>query len=193
MSSPSPVCKRLIIHPNGTHEVRDTVFSDIYTAVGSDNIDWSAPGPVTYYCYGYANYERPRNPVATALYQMTHNTTDPLCGTVVVEGPPEDDEATDVPKWFIESFLTTRDTMGQEEIDRLAVPLAGIEQDEIRRKMEESKDKAWQAWQEGRAVDFGGILMGPEDAVARAAAAASGQSPYIVPGDGGHRAGGTDD
>ena len=162
---PTEGTRGLLIHPNGEFEfrgIRD--YHDMNDAVGSDNMDWTAPGPVTYYCYGYALYERPLNPVATILYRGTHDTTDPLAGPVLVLGPPKDENDTDVPNWFVEQAAEVRDRLGQEEIDRMAVPLSDADQEMFRASIAKAQKQASEQLKRGGRVDFGGIILGREPA-----------------------------
>jgi hypothetical protein len=180
--------KGLVIQPDGSYEFREIRdHHDMNDAVGSEDMDWTAPGPVTYYCYGQALFESPLNPLASILYRQTHDTTDPLGGPVLVVGPPENENDTDVPDWFVERFLWAKETTSQEEIDALAVPLSPEEQYEFQMKMVAAQGQMRKALAEGRAVDMGGIMVGPEDAVARAAASmtsATVASPWLNPDTG---------
>jgi hypothetical protein len=168
----------LLIQPTGELEFRDIDgLDDMHAAVGSDNLDWAAPGPLNYICYGYALYERPYNPVATALYRGTHpDYPDPLCGPVLVLGPAENENETDIPEEFIRLAYEIRHELGPQEITRQAVLLSDEEQMMIMARMREAQETAKAALSQGQAVDFGGIMLGPEDAVARAAQAATSSS-----------------
>ena len=90
--------KGLLIHHNGSHEFRTiTSHLDIRDAVGGD-FDWAPPGSVNFYCYEYALFERPLNPVATQLYHQVHpHIREPLNGPVLVLGPVKGENETDVP------------------------------------------------------------------------------------------------
>jgi hypothetical protein len=165
----------LLIQPTGELEFRDIDgLDDMHAAIGSDNLDWAAPGPLNYICYGYALYERPYNPVATGLYRGTHpDYPDPLCGPVLVLGPAENENETDISEEFIRLAYEIRHELGPQEIARLAVPLSDQERMMVAARMREAQERAKAALSQGRAVDFGGIMVGPEDAVARAAQAAT--------------------
>jgi hypothetical protein len=155
--------KGLVIQPNGDWEMRDIFgMEEIQAAVGSDDVDWSEPGAVTYYCFGHALYESPRNPIATAMYKVTHNTEDPLCGPVLVMGGPKDQSDTDVPDWFVTNFLKAKKTIPQDLIDKGAVPLSTDERHRFQMQTVAAMDQAKAALQEGRGVDFGGLRIGPE-------------------------------
>lgn len=153
----------LLIQPDGSHEFREiNDHTDIVDAVGP--FDWTDPGPVTYYCYEYALYERPRNPCATALYTDTHPHVDGvLAGPVLVMGPPVNDDDTDVPQEYVELFERIRDDWGPEEINRMATPLSNEDQFKIHMQSLAATDQATAALQEGRAVDFGGIRIGVDN------------------------------
>jgi hypothetical protein len=158
--------KGLLIQPNGAYEIRDIAgHLDIQAAVESEDVDWSAPGAVTYYCFGHALYGKPRNPLATMLYHETHPTHNPLCGPVLVMGPAKDQEHTDVPQWFVDRFQEFLVGMPQHIIDGLAVPLSQAEQDRFQMEMIANMAKVRQELEAGRAVDVGGLMIGPEDVV----------------------------
>jgi hypothetical protein len=132
--------------------------------VGSDNLDWSSPARLMFYCYGFALYEQALNPVATELYWRAHpeakRAGHRLAGTVVAFGPPQDSEETDVPDRYVKLFKTIRRNMGQAEIDRRAVPLS--EEDVAALKAQQ--DQLWAGVRDqlaaGGTVDVGGIIIG---------------------------------
>jgi hypothetical protein len=178
----------LVIQPHGDYEFVDiTGLADMNAAVGSTDMDWSAPGPVTYYCYGQALFESPINPLATIMYHRTHDTQDPLAGPVLVLGGPENENDTDVPDWFISDFLKAKKDIPQTTVDELAVPMTPQKQLELQMQMIANQGKVRQAVEQGKAVDLGGIMLGPEDVVARAAASmtqATVASPWPNPDTG---------
>jgi hypothetical protein len=172
----------LLIQPNGSYEFRDIRgLDDMHDAIGATDMDWSAPGEVVYYCYGQALYERPRNPIATAMYRVTHDTEDPLCGPVLVLGAPTEQRDTDVPDWFVQAFLKAKEHMSQALIDKGAVPLTEKEQWEFQMKTVAAQGQMREALKAGKAVDLGGLMIGPEDAVAKAAAAQGWASSSPLP------------
>lgn len=156
----------LLIQPNGDYEFREIKdYTDIRAAVGGD-FDWTSPGPLTYYCYEYALYERPRNPCATALYADTHpSTKDVLCGPVLAMGPPVNEDDTDVPEEYVELFLKIRQDWGPEAITEMATPLTPEEQTFIQMQVIAAQNKADKAFREGKAVDFGGLKIDTEGEV----------------------------
>jgi hypothetical protein len=152
----------LVIQPDGSSEIKLIhSYLDIREAVGGD-FDWASPGPVNYYCYEYALFERPVNPVATILYRGTHDTTDPMCGAVLVTGPVRDEDDTDVPEEIVVQVREIRERLGQDHIDAQAVPLTAAEQTAFQMQMIAAQGQATEALQQGRGVDFGGIYMGAE-------------------------------
>lgn len=178
--------KALLIQPDGSHEFREiNDYTDIHKAVGG-SFDMTAPGPVLYSVYEWSLYERPVNPLATAMYRATHLTEDKLCGPVLVEGPasPQGD-GTDVPESFMRTFLRLKKAMAQEEIDAQAVPLSAEEREEIQRQTIVAQAKATEALNKGMAVDFGGIMLGRGSIDAGAL-----DFGTFDPGDGQHRHGG---
>jgi hypothetical protein len=180
----------LLIQPNGDYEIRDIDgLDDMHAAVGSDNLDWAAPGPLNYICYGYALYERDFNAVATALYHQTHDTEDPLCGPVLVMGPAVNENETDIPDVYVRRVKEIIAEFGPEQLAQLAAPLSQEEHMAMLAKMGRAQELAKAALAEGKAVDFGGLMIGPEDAVARAAQAATTQWQQFhqVTPDGQHR------
>jgi hypothetical protein len=154
--------KGLLIQPNGDYETRDiNGLHDMHTAIGSDNLDWTSPGALTYICYGYALYEKAYNPLATALYRNSHpGVEDPLCGPVLVLGPVEGENETDIPEGLVELLDKTKKDFGPVELERLAVPLSDEDQMRTLARMSYAQAQAEQALKEGRAVDFGGIQIG---------------------------------
>jgi hypothetical protein len=157
--------KGLIIHPNGEYLLRDfESLDDVQEAVGSDNLDWSSPAQLMFYCYGFALYEQAVNPVATELYWRAHpeakHAGHLLAGTVVAFGPPRDSEETDVPERYVKLFKAIRRNLGQDEINRRAVPLS----QEAVAGLKAQQDQLWAGVQEklaaGGMVDVGGILIG---------------------------------
>lgn len=156
----------LLVHPDGTTEFRDiTGHLDIQDAVGSTNIDWAAPGPVNYMCYGYALYERDFNAVATALYHETHDTTDPLCGSVLMLGPVVEENETDIPDKYVRRVKEIIAEFGPEALKDLAAPLSEDEHMRMIGKMTHAQDQASAALAEGKMVDFGGIQIGRDSVV----------------------------
>lgn len=155
------MARGLLIQPNGDHDFREIGdYTDIQAAVGG-NFDFAGPGPVTYYCYEYALFERQVNPVASQLYMDTHHTEDLLAGPVLVMGPPVDDDDTDVPETFVAQAQGLIDNVGADEIARLAQPLTPAAQLAIHTKMAAAHNKATAALKQGKSVDFGGIMLGP--------------------------------
>jgi hypothetical protein len=153
--------KGLLIHVDGSTECRQIdSYHDIKAAVGG-NFDWSAPGPVTFYCYEYALFERPVNIVATGLYKHTHQTTDPMCGDVLVVGPVVDENDSDVPQWFVEAVAELTANLGPEAIAEAAKPLSSKEQLDFHVKTLLAGQQAEEAFKQGRGVDFGGVVIGP--------------------------------
>jgi hypothetical protein len=152
----------LLIQPNGDYELRDiNGLDDIRAAIGDEDLDWADVGPLTYICYGQALFERAFNAVATTLYHQTHpDIDDPLCGPVLVMGPPVDENESDIPdKYFRQVKQLVADNGPQ--IRHLAVPLSPKEQMDLMHKTIVAQNKAQRALREGHTVDFGGIQIGP--------------------------------
>ncbi len=145
------MAKGLLINLDGSTEFREiTSYLDIREAVGGD-FDWTAPTLVTYYVYKYSLFEMPINPVATVLYGYTHpEAKDPLAGPVLVVGPPVNEDDTDIPQNIVDLVEGIREKMGQDEINRLAVPLTPKAQMDLQMQM---------IAEQGQSVDFGGILL----------------------------------
>lgn len=93
-----PPKKGLLIRTDGTYEYRDiTGYQDIIAAVGGD-FDWTAQSDIICYCYEWALYERPQNPVATAIFWAHNGPSTPLAGPVLIMGKAgADGDETDVP------------------------------------------------------------------------------------------------
>jgi hypothetical protein len=153
--------KGLLIQPNGDLEVRDiNGLDDMYAAIGDENLDWASPGPLTYICYGYALYERNFNAVATALYHETHDTDDPLCGPVLVLGPPVNENESNIPDKYVRRVRQIVAEFGPEGLIETNAPLSSQQQMGIMASMARAHNQAERALKEGRAVDFGGIQIG---------------------------------
>lgn len=98
-------------------------YIDIRKAVGGD-FDWTSQSDIIMYCYEYALYELPVNPVATALYKAHNRTVHPLAGLVLVVGPADvQGDETDVPDAVVAEVKSIREELGKERIRRLAVRL----------------------------------------------------------------------
>ncbi len=153
----------MIIDVDGSTKMRTIEGApDIREAVGGD-FDWTSPGVLNYYCYEYALYERPFNVIATKLYQETHHTTDVLCGPVLVTGPVVNEDDTDTPREWINKARQLRQDIGQDEIDRQAVPLPAEEQLRIMTQAQIAQDTATAALERGQGVDFGGVAITPRE------------------------------
>lgn len=169
----------LLIQVNGDHEFREiTGYADIREAVGG-NFDWTAPGIANYYCYEYALYERPVNAVATALYWATHGEQAPLSGPVLVLGPVDGEDETDVPEEIVQSAQKIRDELAADGTLDDPKLLPQPAQDKIRIQMMDAQLEASQALIQGQGVDFGGIQIGPAS------------DDGLAPDDGNRRMGGS--
>lgn len=132
--------KGLLIQSNGDHEYRDislgTGADDIRNAVGG-NFDWTDTTSCSMYCYEYALYEQPVNPLASLIYwedarrngrkpmrMRSGKASMPLSGSVLVMGPPDGDGyETEVPQWAIDIFSRGKEKFPQEIIDAGAIVL----------------------------------------------------------------------
>lgn len=151
----------LLIQPNGDYEFRDiNGHLDMQEAIGSDNLDWTEPGELTYLCYGYALYERNFNAVATALYHETSDTDNPLCGPVLVLGPVVNENETDIPDKYVRRVKQLVAEFGPEGLARTDAPLSSQQQMQIMTQMAKAQNQAEQALRAGQTVDFGGVQVG---------------------------------
>lgn len=160
--------KGLVISPRGSTGFADLRSGDdIRRLVGGD-FDWTSAGRVIFYCYEWANDQKPFNPVATALYRVTHPGAEarmefPLCGTVVVVGPPVNSEETDVPTDIVVLVEDIKRRMGGDEIARRAVPLSETERQRIQQIQSDVQETIGRAIAAGLGIDIGGIVIAPLD------------------------------
>jgi len=145
--------KGLLIQPDGhLKTIEVTSFIDIKQAVGGD-FDWTSQSDIICYCYEWALYEMPVNPVASAIYRSHNDAFYPLAGPVLVMGRADmAGDETDCPPAVVAEAEQIKARLGPERIAYLAVELDEEQKNALRSQNAKAMDDLAE-WLEERRRD----------------------------------------